>query len=155
MQINYFVFDTDHQLHRVPRELVEEFWNGRLGAQRLPCLVGDQLRLISVLVDDETLMPLLVFFLRTDVEQGEITDDSRFMAYEATVRHLRRRYDSDAARSQMMGWPSTWRRQLAVALDVVPDELRRIGIGGPLLMSDLWGISIERVLDYFEEVRDD
>jgi len=38
-----------------------------------------------------------------------------------------------------------------VALDVPVVELRRIGIGGPLLMADLWGFSIERILQYFED----
>jgi hypothetical protein len=40
---------------------------------------------------------------------------------------------------------------LAVALDVPALQLRRIGIGGPLLMSELWGVPVETVITYFEE----
>ena len=28
--------------------------------------------------------------------------------------------------------------------------LTRIALGGPLLMSDLWGVPVEKVVEYFE-----
>ncbi len=60
-------------------------------------------------------------------------------------------YDILAEDHQLYGWPDDWYQQLAVALDVPVVELRKVGIGGPLLMADLWGFSIERILQYFEE----
>jgi hypothetical protein len=67
----------------------------------------------------------------------------------------RRRYDTPEAQQQFHGWPADWQRQLAVAVDVPAAELKKIGLGGPLLMSDLWGIPLDEVVHYFEEANDE
>ena len=150
MQRIYFVADRDEQLCRVPTEAVEALWEGRGGATSLGCEPGETLRLISVLIDED-LNPLVIFFLRLDLDRGEITPESRLEAYEA-VTARGPKFSSPAAQKQFVGWPSDWPRQLAVALDTPVAALNRIALGGPLLMSDLWGVTVEKVVEYFEGV---
>ena len=150
MQRIYFVADRKDQLRRVPTAAVEAIWDGREGIKALGCNPGETLRLISVLIDDE-LNPLVIFFMRLDLDDGEITPESRLEAYDAvTARGAK--FASPAAQKQFLGWPSDWPRQLAVALDTPLASLNRIAIGGPLLMADLWGVPVDKVVEYFEEV---
>ena len=150
MHLSYFVTDSTRQLRRVPREALEAYWRKAGALDELGCAVDDELRLITVLSDDE-FAPVVCYFARFDLEGGRITDDSRVAAYEAMTSRHRRRYDHPAAQAQFTGWPADWQRQLAVALDVPAAALTKLGLGGPLLMSDLWGIPLEKVLEYFEE----
>jgi hypothetical protein len=130
---------------------IEDVWAGRRDVHALGHPIGDELRLVTVLCDDDDLTPRKCFFLRTKVEDGRITDTSRFDAYDSMTEHSRGTYDILAEDHQLDGWPDNWHQQLAVALDVPVAKLRRVGIGGPLLMADMWGFSIERILQYFEE----
>ena len=150
MQLSYFIVDAHHQLQRVPRQTVESLWQSACTVDEFGFAVGDELRLVSVLCD-ENLLPAVCYFVRLGLQDGRITNDSRIEAYEAMTARHRRRYDHPAARRQFVGWPADWQRQLAVALDVPARQLTRLGLGGPLLMSDLWGIPLEKVLAYFEE----
>lgn len=149
MQVRYFVVDAEGRLFQARKKLVEEVWRGRRTADELGCLVHDELRLITV-VCDEKLLPRMTFFLRVELRHGRPTDRSRIEAYEAMTHSSGRRYDHPAARKQFEGWPPDWRSQLGVALDVPICQLQRVGLGGPLPMSDVWGISLDKVLDYFE-----
>lgn len=153
MRLLYFIFDRDGRLHKAPRRAVEELWKKRRNADDLPWDLGNSLRLITVVADDD-LQPVVSFFLKVDLEGGVISDSSRIEAYEAVGRRDRRRYDGESAHRQFAGWPADWQHQLAVALDVPAKEFRRIGLGGPLLMADLWGISLRKVLDYFEQAHE-
>jgi len=146
----YFVADQDDQFRRVPTDAVEALWEGRGGINDLGCEPGEALRLISVLIDED-LNPLVIFFMRLDLDDGEITPQSRLEAYEA-VTSRGPKFSSPAAQKQFIGWPSDWPRQLAVALDTPLAGLNRIALGGPLLMSDLWGVPVEKVVEYFEGV---
>ena len=150
MQRIYFVVDRQDQIRRVPTEAVEGLWEGREGVGVLGCNPGDTLRLISVLIDED-LNPLVIFFMRLDLDQGEITPESRLEAYEA-VTARGKKFASPAAQKQFLGWPADWPRQMAVALDTPLASLNRIALGGPLLMSDLWGVPVEKVVEYFEGV---
>lgn len=154
MLLRFFVVDKSGQFQIADRVAVENVWRGESSAATLGYLIGATLRIVSVLCDEESLEPKVIFFLRTELKGGKITDQSRFEAYEAMTRHHRRRYDSGAAHQQLAGWPEDWQHQLAVALDVPAMQLRRIGVGGPLPMADLWGFSIDRILDFFEEAAD-
>ncbi|MBP89080.1 MAG: hypothetical protein CMJ64_20585 [Planctomycetaceae bacterium] len=151
MLLRFFLVDADEQFRLVPRGPVEDVWAGRRTTRIFDWPTDDEFRVVSVLCDEETLAPKMCFFLRTELKDNEITDESRFQAYEAMTRHNQRRYDTEAANFQLSEWPRDWQSQLAVALDVPVMELKRIGVGGPLLMADLWGFSIDRILDYFEE----
>ena len=150
MQLWYFVFDRDQQLRRVSREAMEALWERRCTAGDLGCEVEGELRLISVLVDHD-LMPIVCYFVRLALDQGRITSESKIEAFEAMSNQQRRRYDHPSAHRQFAGWPPDWQRQLAVALDVPAKQLNKLGLGGPLLMSELWGVPLEKVIAYFEE----
>ena len=150
MNLNFYIVDQDGQLRRTPREAVEDCWHGRAEVDVLGYPVGDELRLVTVLCNDD-LEPIVTYFVRLDVESGRITDESKLQAFEAMRTRHRRRYDNDTAQRQFRGWPPDWQRQLAVALDVLPARLKRIGLGGPLLMSEIWGVPLEKVISYFEE----
>jgi hypothetical protein len=150
MQRIYFVADRQDQLRRVPTEAVEALWEGREGIDALGCKPGPTLRLISVIVDED-LNPFVIFFMRLELDNGEITPESRLEAYDA-VTSRGPKLQSPAAQKQFLGWPADWPRQLAVALDTPVAALNRIALGGPLLMSDLWGVPVEKVVEYFEGV---
>lgn len=154
MELLYFVVDQDGQLCHVPRQAVEDLWRGHRTTEALDCPLGEELRLISVL-RDEDLTPKICFFVRLEIDQSRVTEESRIEAYESMESAQKRRYDNAAAQRQFAGWPIDWQSQLAVALDVPSSQLRKLGIGGPLLMSDLWGISLEKVLEYFEMANDE
>lgn len=150
MQLFYFVVDEDNQLRKASRHDVESLWRGECRADALEFRLGRRLRLITALCD-ENLVPVICYFAHLQLKEGTITEESKIDAFEAMSMQKRRRYDSPEARRQFRGWPADWQRQLAVALDIPADRLRKIGLGGPLLMSDLWGIPLEKVVSYFEE----
>lgn len=153
MRLHYFIVDDQRDLQRADAALVERIWSGRATAGELHCLLEEELRLITVLCDEQ-ILPRICWFLRVTLREGAITDESRRWAYEAVGRRLKRRYDHPSAQWQFHGWPGDWQRQVAVALDVPACQLRRVGVGGPLVMADLWGLPMEQVLDYFEQFDD-
>ena len=151
MFLRYLLVDATAQFRLVEASAVEDVWSGRRDADVLGHPLDGELRLVSVLCNDQDLAPRKCYFLRAKLRDGRITDESRFDAYDAMTEHSRGTYDLLANDHQLEGWPDNWHQQLAVALDVPVFELRRIGIGGPLLMADLWGFSIDRILQYFED----
>jgi len=150
MHLVYFVVDVEGQLRRVPTEAAEAVWEGRAGTDIFSVALGEELRMVSALIDGD-LDPVVCFFMKLDVHGEEITDESRLDAYEAVTAKHAQHENHPAAQRQLEGWPSDWQTQLAVALDVPVAGLKRIAIGGPLLMSDLWGVPVSRVVEYFEE----
>ncbi|MEW4531410.1 hypothetical protein [Maioricimonas sp. JC845] len=148
----HFVADEAGTFHRVLPESVEAVWAGEEPVSSLPVPIGGELRLAFVLCDADQ-QPAMTFFLRLQVCDDAIDRDSRIAALRALTEHQGRRYDSPDARYQLEGWPTDWRTQLAVALDVPARQFRRLGIGGPLLMSELWGVPVEQIVAYFESAR--
>jgi len=153
MIVSYYVVDHNSQLQRVPCDRLEALWKGDVAIDALECIVDDELRLITVLSDDY-LEPVYCYFVRLELKSGKITDESRIEAFEAMTARHRRRKGHPAARRQLEGWPTDWRPQLAVALDVPVAQLSKIGLGGPLLMSELWGLPLEKVIEYFEDANE-
>jgi hypothetical protein len=150
MLLIYFVVDSSGQIRRVPRGDLEAVWRGECRSADLAWELADELRIVSVLCDEDNLSPLMCFFAWTELRDGWITDESRCLAYDAMGdRH--EPANGRAANRQLVGWPDDWQHQLAVALDVPTSQLRRVGVGGPFIMSDLWGITVEKVLEYFED----
>ena len=150
MQLKYFVVDADERLWQVSRYTVEDLWKNHATSDEFDFNLDEELRLITVLCN-ERLLPIVTFFVHLELEQGRITDESRVEAFEA----MGGRDDVTSAKRQFFGWPDDWPHQLAVALDVPISHFRKVGVGGPLLMSDLWGIPLQKVLDYFAEVNGD
>lgn len=154
MQLRYFVMDKTGRLHRVERPVVEAVWSGQRTVDKFRFHVGDNLRIISTLCDDD-LVPQVVFLLRLAVTDGKIDDAARQVAY-STVTSVMNNNGEDTDKSafefQVAGWPIDWQRQLAVALDTPVDTLGRIAIGGPLPVSDLMGVSVTDSLQFFVRV---
>ena len=57
--------------------------------------------------------------------------------------------NESAVQYHFEGWPTDWQRQMAVAFDAHPSEISQIGIGGPLPIAEVVGISIKESLRYF------
>ena len=149
MTLRYFVVDVDGELRRVPPAAAEAVWAGHADAGELDAILGSELKLATVLVDDD-LNPVMTFFLRVDLDRGRITEESRIAALEAITAGHGRRLSDPAQKRQFQGWPPDWRRQLAVALDTPAAHLTKLGLGGPLVLSEMWGVPLETVMDYFE-----
>ena len=149
MTLRYFVVDVDGQLRRVPAAAAEAVWAGHADAGELDAMLGSELKLVSALIDDD-LNPLKVFFLRVDLDRGRITEESRIAALEAITAGHGRRLSHPLQRRQFEGWPTDWRRQLAVALDTPAERFTELGLGGPLVLSEMWGVPLGTVMGYFE-----
>ena len=149
MTLRYFVVDVDGQLRRVPSEAAEAVWAGHADAGDFDAMLGSELKLVTALIDDD-LNPVMTFFLRVELDRGRITEESRIAALEAITAGHGRRLSDPAQRRQFEGWPDDWRRQLAVALDTPAKQFTKLGLGGPLVLSEMWGVPMGTVMGYFE-----
>ena len=149
MTLRYFVVDVDGQLRRVPAAAAEAVWAGHADAGELDAMLGSELKLVTTLIDDG-LNPVMTFFLRVELDRGRITEESRIAALEAITAGHGRRLSDPAQRRQFEGWPDDWRRQLAVALDTPAAHFTKLGLGGPLVLSEMWGVPMGTVMGYFE-----
>jgi hypothetical protein len=144
MKLRYFVVDGQGRLRKTPHAAVRALWDGGLGATALGCPAGSELRLVSVVCDDE-LLPQKVYLLRLPMTRGTFTFESRM------TLHLFSQPDcvtpGELSRHHAEGWPSDFFRQLAVALDVsVASVSVPLGIGGPLLLAAALGVSPREAL---------
>ena len=76
MKLRYFVVDARGQLRKTPQAAVRALWDGGLEASALGCAVGSELRVVSVLCDDD-LMPQKMYLLRLPLTNGAFTYESR------------------------------------------------------------------------------
>ena len=148
MRLRYFVADGD-RLRRTPQAVVEDLWTARRKATELKFPPGDELLIFTVLCDND-LHPKICYFLRLELTDGTITEASRRCALRAVQEGNLRNLDHPSVLYQLSGWPSDWQQQLAVALDVPARELNKIGIGGPLPISSILGLSLKESLRHFE-----
>ncbi len=152
MEIRYLVADADDQLQLVANEQIEALWADELPTWELHLDLGGELRLITV-VRDEDMNPKICFFARIELHGGRLEPESRRRACRLLGRRMHVS-QSPEMRRHFAGWPSDWVTQLAVALDAPPESIARVGLGGPLLMSTVWGVSMNKVLEYFEMIDD-
>src|SRR5205085_11362457 len=108
-------------------------WQGCRRADALGCPAGNELRLVSVLCDDD-LLPARVYLLRVPLTGGLFTPESRL------TLQLFTRPDcvspAELVQHHTEGWPRDFFRQLAVALDVPLAGLQvPLGVGGPLFVA--------------------
>ncbi|MGL4464513.1 MAG: hypothetical protein ACRC1K_20365, partial [Planctomycetia bacterium] len=150
MRVRYFALDRRQQLWKASQAAVEGIWDGTRPPSDLGLDLGDRLALATVLCDDD-LRPKVCYVLRLDVVDDAVTEDSRVLAYEAATEGNRRNLSHPSARRQSEGWPADWKHQLAVAIDAPLAALRRVGVGGPLPLADMLGVSRRDLLRYFEE----
>jgi|GEM_PF-3419458 len=153
MRLDYYIVDEQGQFQRSSRNDVETLWKGNCHIGKINERLSEDLRIATV-VRDEQLHPVMCFFLKLKLADGQITDESKLEVYEAITTRKKDRYDHSASQRQFEGWPKNWRSQLAVALDVPVAELHRVALGGPLPLSDLWGMSVDKIVEYFETDRD-
>jgi hypothetical protein len=129
VKIRYFVVGQYGQLGKVSRSAVRELWERHRRADALGSLVSHELRLVSVLCDDD-LLPQRVYVLRLPLLGGRFTQESYL-----TLRLFSRPdcvTPQEAFEHHAQGWPADLLRQLAVALDVPVAALEvPFGIGGP------------------------
>ncbi|QDU80580.1 hypothetical protein Pla110_23110 [Polystyrenella longa] len=152
MKIVYHVVDRDRQLVRVPSEVMERYWNHSGGTPEVSQLVDDQLQLVTSLLDDR-LNPIINYMLDLELNEGWISPESKLQAYQS-LSLQRNEAKFEELQAILERWPADWPTQLAVALDVPVMGLNKIGLGGPLPMCDLWGITQEKLLEFFEKVCD-
>ena len=139
MKLRYFVVDVQGRLRKTPHAAVRALWDGGLGATALGCPVSNELRLVSVVCDDD-LVPHKVYLLRVPMTRGTFTFESRM-----TLRLFSQPdcvTPGELSRHHADGWPCDFFPQLAVALDVPMASLSvPLGIGGPLLLAAAHGVS--------------
>jgi hypothetical protein len=133
MKMRYFVVDAAGQLRKAPQAAVRGLWEGSRGADALGCPARNELRLVSVLCNAD-LLPQKVYLLRLPLTEGRFTEESRL------TLHLFTRPDcvtpGELVRHHSEGWPTSFFRQLAVALDVSVASLNvPLGVGGPLFLA--------------------
>jgi hypothetical protein len=146
MKLRYLFVDHNGQLVKVRRSLVEDLWQGELGAEEIGSVGRSELRLVSVLCD-KRLLPRKVFLLRLPLSDGKFTRENYL------TLQIFSRSDCVTPREVIAhhtgGWPSDFFRQLAVALDVPRRDLHvPLGIGGPLLMAAALKMSPKQALRY-------
>ena len=146
MKLYYFVVDARAQLRRVSDAELRGLWQGRRTAAALGCPTGNELRLVSVLCDDD-LLPQKIFLLRLPLSAGRFTRENYL------TLQIFSRPDCVTPREVIAhhtaGWPSDFFRQLAVALDVPRKDLDvPLGIGGPLLTAAALKLSPKQALRY-------
>jgi hypothetical protein len=148
MKLRYFVLDSRGQLRKASQAMVKGLWQGRVRADALGCPSGDELRLVSVVCDND-LLPEKVYVLRLPLAEGAFTEESRL------TLHLFSRPDcvtpAELTQHHTEGWPRDFFRQLAVALDVPPMSLEvPLGIGGPLLLAAAMRVTPRAALRYLQ-----
>lgn len=153
MKLDYYIVDEQGQFRRCSRSDVESLWQGNCRIGKINERLTDELQIVTV-VRDEQLHPVMCFFSKLKLSDGQITDESKLELYEAITTRKKNRYDHPASQRQFEGWPKNWRTQLAVALDVPVSQLHRVALGGPLPLSDLWGMSVDKIVEYFETDQD-
>jgi len=145
-KLRYLVVDSQGQLRKVPRLLVEGLWRGRRRAEELGGEGGSELRLVSV-VCDERLLPTKVYLLRLPLSDGLFLEEN-YLTLQIFTR-------SDCVTAQEViqhhgdGWPRDLLRQLAVVLDVPLAGLGPLlGVGGPLFLAAAMRVTPGQALRY-------
>lgn len=158
VRTRYFVLDNRNRLHKASQRAVEGIWFRKRPIADLKIPVGDVLRIATV-VCDAKLRPIALNFLRLDMRDGAIEQDSRHAALQIVVEIA----NCSPARRQRLekqplylrhleGWPEDIFQQLVVALDVSPTDFARcpFEVGGPLPSASCADLSIREYLKYYE-----
>ncbi|MBX9678919.1 MAG: hypothetical protein K2X38_09140 [Gemmataceae bacterium] len=146
MKMRYLIVDAEGQLALVRRRQVERLWRGRLKAQDLGSSQRNELRLISVLCDEQFL-PKRIYLLRLPLTGGRFTRlNYRILRVFSMPECVT---PKETATHHTTGWPNDFYKQLAVALDVPVKQLQvPMGVGGPLLMAAAMRVTPSEALRY-------
>jgi len=146
MKLRYFVLDSAGQLRKASRAAVEGLWHGCHRSDALGCSPANELRLVSV-VCDNNLLPRKVYLLRLPLTDG------RFTAENYLTLQLYAMPDcvtaGEVIRHHGQGWPRDFLRQLAVLIDVPLARLHLpLRVGGPLITAAALRVSPRQALRY-------
>jgi hypothetical protein len=148
MKLRYLIVDSNNQLKLIRRDEVEAIWRGRVHVSQYGCDDQTELRLISVVCDND-ILPERIYLLRIALTDGYFTRRnyrslrSFAMPSRVTAQEMFRHHSE--------GWPRDFFTQLAVALDVPRADLDvPFGIGGPLLIAAALKISPKRAVRYLK-----
>jgi len=139
MKLHYYTVDDKGRIRRVSQKVMEDLWDGRVGADTLGCTSKTELRLVSVLCDNK-LWPRTIYLLRVSFFDGTSTPENQLTLQIFTMRHFGTA--EEVAQHHGGGWPVDLLRQLAVALDVPLSGLSvPVRIGGPLFLAAATGLT--------------
>lgn len=148
MMLRYFILDAQSQLRKVRKQAVKDLWEGNVLADTLGGDAGNELRLVSVVCDND-LLPKKLYVLRVPLMDSAFTEESRI------TLHLFSRPDcvspAECAEHHMEGWPSNFFRQMAIALDVPLGAMQvPVGVGGPLFVAAALRVTPQEAVRYLQ-----
>jgi len=133
MKLRYFVIGRNGRLRKVARAAVRRLWEGTLRADALGGARRDELRLVSVVCNGR-LLPQKVYLLRVPLEHGKFTEECYLLLQAFTRPDCVTPQEVIAHHTE--GWPPSFFKQLAVALDVPVAGLEvPFSVGGPLFLA--------------------
>ncbi len=146
MKLRYFVVGHRGQLQKATQVQVQHLWQGRSSAAPLGCRAAHELRLVSVMCDDD-LLPTRLYLLRVPLTGGRFTEDNRLTLQLFSMPDCVT--PGEMVRHHTEGWPPDLLPQLAVALDVPVAGLHdRLGVGGPLFMAAAMRVTPRQAIRY-------
>ncbi len=138
MKLHYYVVEGG-RICRVSQKVMEDLWDGRIGAEKLGCSSKTELRLVSVLCDNK-LWPRTIYLLRVPLTEGRFTPENQLTLQAFTLRDCVT--EQEVAQHHGSGWPANLLRELAVALDVPLSGLSvPVTVGGPLFLAAATGLT--------------
>lgn len=146
MKIRYFLMNATGQLVKVSQASVYGLWNGSRRARGANGALAQELRLVSIICD-ENLLPLKIYVVRLPLCEGVFTEESQltlkiFASPDCVT-------PDELVQHHTEGWPADFFRQLAVALDVPLDALKvPLGVGGPLFTAAVMCVSPQQAVRY-------
>jgi hypothetical protein len=146
MKLRYFVVDDREQLQKVAQARVQGLWEGHRRAEELGSSAAHDLRLVSVVCDDD-LLPTKVYVLRLPLTEGRFTEENRLTLTLFSMPDCVT--PGEMLRHHTAGWPADLFQQLAVALDVPLASLHvPLGVGGPLFTAAAMRVTPQQALRY-------
>ncbi len=146
MKLRYYVVDGEGQLRKVSPAGLDGLWEGRVQARALGSPGTTELRLVSVLCDDN-LQPHVIYVLRVPLTDGVCTAESQLTLQIFTMRDCVT--SREVVEHHGAGWPADMRRQLAIALDVPLARLCvPLRVGGPLYLAAAMGVRPHQAVHY-------
>jgi hypothetical protein len=146
MKLRYFIVTPCRDLRKAARRAVKALWEGRCGAGALGGTTGDELRLVSV-VCDNNLLPRKIYLLRLPLCDGLFTETSYLTLKAFTRSDCMTAQESVAYHAD--GWPADLFQQLAVVLDVPVAGLDvPLAVGGPLFLAAAMHVTPRQALRY-------
>lgn len=146
MKLRYFVLDGAGQLRKAPQKALAGLWDGRVRAMELGSASRTELRLVSVLCDND-LQPQTIYLLRVPLTDGQFSHECYLTLQIFTMRDCVT--PREVVQHHGAGWPADLLRQLAVVLDVPLAQLQvPVRVGGPLLVAAAMGVDPRQTVQF-------